>query len=239
MSDESRLEELLVDIESAQKRLSEISAGSLECMEGADLKEFQINETLYAGAQHAADTLEKMLKAVRELQKNGPELPDAPPVWPEEPPSTTIPSAPDAPSAVPETFSSATPLEPASNEVRHNNPFFREQVKDVMFRAVWRDEVVPNKSACCEQSLSGATVVLLSRCVHLQSISHEVHHAVNWLEALGVINGREEAAHHCGQWLEDIVAALRRAGWTYGPKKSEGALWNLDQDVALHAPESA
>lgn len=111
--------------------------------------------------------------------------------------------------------------------------FYEYAVDGAEFIAVWHHDAVEEIHARCEQWTGGAQVCFFGPCIHLQSIVHEVHHAVDWLSALGKLNGREEQARYCGMWVEEIVGVLLRDGWRYGCKSGPGVIFNTDVDVAL------
>jgi len=75
--------------------------------------------------------------------------------------------------------------------------FYEEHIDDCRLAIVWHTQPVDGIHARCEQSLHCVQVSLFGPCVHIQSIVHEIHHAVDWLSALGKINGREEQARLC------------------------------------------
>jgi hypothetical protein len=78
---------------------------------------------------------------------------------------------------------------------------------DCNLTVTWRRSSDPKFLACCKQRIDGVEVVIQGSNIHIQSIVHEAHHAVDWLSALGVINGRENQASECGIIVEEIMAA--------------------------------
>lgn len=103
----------------------------------------------------------------------------------------------------------------------------------VKLTAEWRKRPIREAHAMCEMRYDSVKIILAGSCVHIQSIIHEVYHAVEWCAICNVIGGNESRAHYCGLWSEEIMSAMLRKGWVFGKKNDAGVLWNKDVSVAL------
>lgn len=111
---------------------------------------------------------------------------------------------------------------------------------EFVFYAVFSDQLTSERGAhaMCSQGKDGAFICLDPKLINLQSIVHEVKHAVTWLSALCAINGNEDEARQAGFMFEEVVAHLLREGWNFAKKDPEIAVFNTDLvGLALAAPE--
>lgn len=112
--------------------------------------------------------------------------------------------------------------------------------REVVFYATLCPDLDAHGAAgVCSQGKDGAFIRLNPNRINLQTIVHEIDHAVGWCAALGALNGREEEAHHAGVWFEAVVAELLRAGWTWTTKCPDTNVFNTDLlGLALRAPSA-
>lgn len=131
-----------------------------------------------------------------------------------------------------------------TTEIKEDRPFWSHTFNErepVAIQAIWKStEESPNSKEVhgyCSKHMRGADVVICGPSVPIQTIVHEVRHALDWLGAMDLLESFEEAARLHGHFVEEIMGALIRAGWSYGAKLSPGALFNTDIPVALNRPK--